>query len=860
LRLSCIAVVVLATAAIAAAQTFKSGVDLVRFDVRVVGGDGRSISDLRPDEIEVYENGKPLQVVLFQRVTEPADSYVDAAIRAVTAEVSSNEAFPRGHLYILLFDQEHITPGNEQKARMAAEQFIRMRVRPSDRVALYAVPGPGPQVGFTTDRARVIKELAGIRGSHERLVTSPVGQMTAFEAHRVVQGDEQLISDLTIRLADNLGSDLLPGGVDSAATGRGANRAPEEPGITRRLLIENARTIVNQTDAQSRQFLQRLADIVAGFRDIDGRKTLVLFSEGFHQDNLSRELEAVAAAAAQSYCVFYTFDLNQRTNSLGQGGLSDTTIGSEIQSRIAPMSTLAVETDGMMIVDAGNRVGKALDRIAEQAQEYYLIGFVPSEEARLHRGQYRRVEIKVKRSDATVSARTGYTLAPDSAVASRRKAIDNVLGAPFVSQGLKIDYTTYVMKAPEPGKHRVVLSLTADLPVRSQQTDAADVVFVARDVRDGRVVASGTDTIPLPAESKPGAPLGSGNWRVQFNVPAGTYLMRTVVREPGGLAGSADRRITVRPLDGPDVTVSDLVVGSAVAGLPVYPRAYTGDGMTGLLEIYGRSPVQLQDLSVRVDLRKPGETAAITSLAPDLLDPEEDDVGISRRASFVLGLENIPPGNYIAHAIVTVRGETVAERTRQVEVLEGSAPVGPNAAVGPNFSSAGTISPVQVLRGTLAQTYVTSLRTAAQGTALAETARRAAEGRWEEVEADMKRLPDEGGEVASALRGFALFAREDYAGAAAALGQAHDAAPKNALTAFFLGWAREGAGDARGAISAWRSAAYLDPTMVSAHLALCDGYLRIAQPQLALQALRAGLAALPESPELQTRLQQVERK
>jgi tetratricopeptide (TPR) repeat protein len=164
------------------------------------------------------------------------------------------------------------------------------------------------------------------------------------------------------------------------------------------------------------------------------------------------------------------------------------------------------------------------------------------------------------------------------------------------------------------------------------------------------------------------------------------------------------------------------------------------------------------------------------------------------------------------------------------------------------------------MRGNLAQAYIVSLRKAAQGTPYAETARRAAEGRWEEVEADLKRMAGDTSEVASGLRGFALFAREDYAGAAAALAQAHDAAPKNALTAFFLGWAREGAGDARGAISAWRSAAYLDPSMVSAHLALCDGYLRIAQPALALQALRAGLEALPDSLELQTRLHQVEKK
>src|SRR5258706_3793939 len=50
-----------------------------------------------------------------------------------------------------------------------------------------------------------------------------------------------------------------------------------------------------------------------------------------------------------------------------------------------------------------------------------------------------------------------------------------------------------------------------------------------------------------------------------------------------------------------------------------------------------------------------------------------------------------------------------------------------------------------------------------------------------------------------------------------------------------LGWAFHGAGDDRQAISAWRRAAFVDPTLVSAHLALADAYVRLAQPALATQ-------------------------
>ena len=433
-RIVAAAAFALAAASLATAQQpFKSGVDLVRFDVRVVDAAGRPISDLKAEDVEVYENGQKLPVVLFQRVTEPAESYVDAAIRAVTAEVSSNEAFPRGHLYILIFDQQHIAPGNEQKARMAAEHFIRRRVRPSDRVALFAIPGPGPQLGFSADKTRALKELDKIRGTYQRNIDTPLGTMTAFEAHQVLAKDEKVMMALTQRMAEALGSDVATSGLDPAALGvRSRAALPEEAGTVRRTLHENARTVVNQSDAATRQFLQRLADVVSGFRDIEGRKTVVLFSEGFFQENLPRELEAVAAAAAQSYCVFYTFDLNQRTNVLTDAEASVTTMATEVQARIAPMATLAVETDGIMVVDAANRTADALDKIAAQAQDYYLIGFTPSDDARLNRGKYRRVTVKVKRDGAQVSARTGYAVGPEATSLTRRRSIDNVLGAPFV--------------------------------------------------------------------------------------------------------------------------------------------------------------------------------------------------------------------------------------------------------------------------------------------------------------------------------------------------------------------------------------------------------------------------------------------
>jgi tetratricopeptide (TPR) repeat protein len=108
-----------------------------------------------------------------------------------------------------------------------------------------------------------------------------------------------------------------------------------------------------------------------------------------------------------------------------------------------------------------------------------------------------------------------------------------------------------------------------------------------------------------------------------------------------------------------------------------------------------------------------------------------------------------------------------------------------------------------------------------------------------------------------ANRGLELFTQGNFSGAATELEQAFTAKQANAATAFVLGWAWEGAGDERKAIGAWRAAATADPSLVPAHLALADAYLRLRNPALAAQALRAGLAAQPDSLELKAKLDQI---
>ena len=386
-----------------------------------------------------------------------------------------------------------------------------------------------------------------------------------------------------------------------------------------------------------------------------------------------------------------------------------------------------------------------------------------------------------------------------------------------------MDYTTYTLRSDNAGRARVLLSLEADLPVRTAANEAADVVFLVRDMRDGRVVASGTDTMPLPSAAGDGSATGVGTYRVHFEIPPGAYMMRTVVREPGGLVGSADRKLDVRGLSGPDVTVGDVILGSVTGSLPVRARAFTQDGLTGLLETYARSPEQLQSLTVTATIVPVGVEQPVATVRASVGESMSTGTGVTRRATFAVPLTTVSPGAYQARVKVTAGSETVADLTRELEVVAGSMPA-PTPIEQPSFR------PDDVLNGDFVRAARAALRASVTPAAVRAT------------------------------KGFELFAQEDYGSAAAELSEALKLDQTSAATAFVLGWAYEEAGRHREAIGAWRAAATIDPKMLPAHLALADGYLRMSERALAEQAIRAGLTAIPGSPELQAKLTQIQGK
>lgn len=821
---------------------FTAGVELARLDIEVVDANGRPVRDLRPEEVEVMEDGVRRPVTFLQHVSEPTGSYAEAARRTVGAGVSTNQGAPRGRLYVLVFDQTHMAPRNEAPARRAAERFLRARMRPGDRVALFALPGPGARIGFTADINRVIAELDSISGTRQRTIFTDIGEIRGFEAYEINRGNQEVLQRVLLRLIEERGGARF-GGVQ----------------ITSMDVMDSSRGVVSREDARARQFLDTLADLLLALQRIEGRKEVILLSEGFYDDNVGRDLERVAAAAAQSYSMVYALDLNRSEADIQEFTSLGAQRFSAIQSRVSPLGALAAETDGELFTYASRRLDEVLGRIAGRAGDYYIVAFEPAEGGTADPADYRRVEVTVSRPGARVSTRTGYAVGGAPTAADRRQAIDAALTAPFALQGLPMEYTTYLLRGETSEAPRVVLSLAAELPIAAARQNApADVVFVVRDARTGQAVASGTDIIALPTTPLPGATSGRGTYQVQFEAPPGSYLMRAVVREPGGQIGSADRRFDVRPVGGSGVSATDLMMGSSADPLPVRATAFTEDGLSGVVELYGE-PAALEEADVELRLSASGDVETATTVSADLLEITDDGTDARRTARIELPLADLPPGRYVAHVDVRRAGEVIGQLRRELDVVAGSRPAS-------EPESATVVDASEILRGQLAATYLAALGDTTVRDGVAEALARARGDDWSGVDALLGEpagaAGDDAGVVELALRGMARFAAGDYASAATALEAAFAAGtdpPRQARTGFFLGWAYAYQGDDRRAASAWRRAVFLDATLVPAHLALADAYLRMSQPALAAQVLQAGLEALPDSPELRDRLSRLVR-
>lgn len=369
--------------------------------------DGRFVADLAREDFEILENGVSQQLQTLYLVGESAgaaaaDAELKLATPAPNADASSTRSgtLPASarQTWIFVFDLNHLTPGGGfDRARIAVKEFIRDRFKSGDLAGV----------------------IAGTRMVNNRLTSVREELVAAVESVKPLAESRNRQIELTRewpRLRDE-DEALKIAREDREALGRAITRAcTEDPDACVRVppdvqIREKARRLQRDIQRATLETLTAINGLASGLAKMPGPKTVVLLSDGFVTQDMESTLRSVVGQTARAGARVYAIDARGLNRGRGAGIIdqeqADDPVGGPPQFDLGEEgpNSLAVDTGGMMIRNENN-IGRALDRIARDSGQYYVLGYQPAD--RNFDGKFRSIDVRVKRPGVRVRARRGY--------------------------------------------------------------------------------------------------------------------------------------------------------------------------------------------------------------------------------------------------------------------------------------------------------------------------------------------------------------------------------------------------------------------------------------------------------------------
>ncbi|HJY30571.1 MAG TPA: VWA domain-containing protein [Pyrinomonadaceae bacterium] len=397
-------------------EVVKVKSNLVNIDVIVKDKKGKYISDLKPEDFVVTENGQPQKIEFFDAPL--AHDATRKAGEAAIVEPSAPTTAPRNYVSLVLdFQTTDIT--SLKGVREGAIKYVREQVTDADAVAVLTVTH-GLQLvqTFTQDKARLIAAL-------ENLGAAPDSKN--FEGRDIGENIANLRDSLK-------GAPETTGNINSPAGGSAMARVM----IMRRVLAQFIQLRTALSLQQSRPVLAALAALAEGLRPIPGKKTLVLFSQGFVTPAvLDWQVQSTIDIANRANVAIYIIDSAGLRASAPQsgsyvpttplGGISAVTnqeqriqaVGGETVFDYARQEGQTREYDilyrlsgdtGGKFLKGNNDIGLGLERINEEIQARYTLAYRSTNQN--FDGSFRKVKIEVRRPDVQIVSRNGYYAIP----------------------------------------------------------------------------------------------------------------------------------------------------------------------------------------------------------------------------------------------------------------------------------------------------------------------------------------------------------------------------------------------------------------------------------------------------------------
>jgi VWFA-related protein len=385
--------------------TFQSGTQVVQVDVRVFAKDGHFVTDLKPEDFEVKEDGVPQPIGELALIgaepgtpnQNPNPGTPNRTPEPPNPRTPEPEVAPA--TWIFVFDTTHLTAAGLQRTQRATEEFLKTKFRNGD-LAGVLFEGRMANNRLSTNRDELIKAVESMKLP---------GDATSYQI--AMRREWPRIQDEfeAWRIADQNDSDALQQAVIRACSDEPDRCKQTPPDMEIR---NKTRQIMTAADTATALTLRVVEGLCNGLARMAGPKTVVFFSEGFLTLNSTAALQHATGLANRAGAHFYTVD----ARGLNKGSSSSSIIdephafdsaGPSVRMDLQEDGTnaLAVDTGGMAIRNENN-FGKALDTIQRDAGTYYVLGYTPTNQK--FDGKYRAISVSVKRPDVKVRARRGY--------------------------------------------------------------------------------------------------------------------------------------------------------------------------------------------------------------------------------------------------------------------------------------------------------------------------------------------------------------------------------------------------------------------------------------------------------------------
>jgi VWFA-related protein len=536
------------------ATTFKVNVKLVV--VRVVARDsqGHAIGNLRKEDFQLFDNGKP-QVITHFSLEQPG---TEVARERKTSEDSSSEkpgateklpAVPE-HYIAFVFDDVHLKFGDLVQSRLAADHHLAT-LQPTDRVAIFSTSGQST-LDFTDDRAKLHDTLMHLQSRPIASAgVSDCPDVSYYMADLIQNKQDTRAEQASIQ--DALGCLNLP-----MATPQQQQVAFQSAEMA---VVANAARQLSIGNQESHISLGVLKDVVRRIAVMPGQRSVVVVSPGFLTPRMEMENDymGVIDHALHSDVIISALDARGLYAISPMGDISkrgpSNAFSASVEAHYATesawaedevLSDLAYATGGTFVHD-NNDLDEGFKRVAATPEYFYTLGFSP-QNLKLD-GSFHKLKLTLKAPQkVTLLARRGY-YAPKHAADPAEEAKQEIEEAIFSQEelhDLPVELHTQFFKSSDEDAKLTVL---AHVDVRHLQFRKVDgrngnelTVVSALFNRNGIFVQGSEKNLRMrlkdeTLESK----LASGiTLKTSFAVKPGSYLVRLVVRDAEGKLMSAE--------------------------------------------------------------------------------------------------------------------------------------------------------------------------------------------------------------------------------------------------------------------------------------------------------------------------------